>query len=425
MTHTRTLYTHTHARNRATDHNRSSVNHIYQPTSNMKGLLPIIFLYRLHCCVGYTLGYFGAVRSPIKRGFEYSSNGRRYTSQIPLSMSWFQSIVPKEKKNDLLTSEDRIKIGKTIGYGSYGTVSICQFVKDGEEGEEFIAKRSWSLQELSDKTKKGEKDDQRQDASSQKLLKDRWIRCKGYLDVEQKAMEKILTSTSGSNATNVPHLVGRFKDDSSDGFEWIVFEAVKSRYGKIARCLKQLMFLDWMDQKSNQKNSEETHPLSLIQKELGMEESATFGDTLDRILLGLLEALIPVHDSNIVHRDIKPDNILVGGSGLDFVLIDFGSAGDVDEMRKNALSSIFENQIVTLSPIYAAPEIYVEWDKNPKSFDVFSTGLVFCQLLFNLLDDRTDAGFRQQLEQADFDLDLWLERELQASLIPVSSFAFV
>lgn len=58
--------------------------------------------------------------------------------------------------------------------------------------------------------------------------------------------------------------------------------------------------------------------------------------------------------------------------------------------------------------------------RSPLNFDVFSIGLVFCQLLFNLLDDRTDAGFRQQLEDADYDLDLWLERELQATLRPVS-----
>jgi len=50
---------------------------------------------------------------------------------------------------------------------------------------------------------------------------------------------------------------------------------------------------------------------------------------------------------------------------------------------------------------------------------------VFCQLLFNLLDDRTDAAFRQQLEDADFDLDIWLERESQASLRPVSFDPFI
>jgi hypothetical protein len=62
--------------------------------------------------------------------------------------------------------------------------------------------------------------------------------------------------------------------------------------------------------------------------------------------------------------------------------------------------------------------------RAPLNFDVFSTGLVFCQLLFNLLDDRTDAGFRQQLEDADFDMDLWLEREFQATLRPVSEHIF-
>ena len=53
------------------------------------------------------------------------------------------------------------------------------------------------------------------------------------------------------------------------------------------------------------------------------------------------------------------------------------------------------------------------------NFDVFSVALVFCQLLFNLLDDRTDVAFRRQLTVAEYDLDLWLECELEAELSPV------
>lgn len=52
------------------------------------------------------------------------------------------------------------------------------------------------------------------------------------------------------------------------------------------------------------------------------------------------------------------------------------------------------------------------------TFDVFSVGLIFCQLLFNLLDERTDAGFHQQLEEANYDLDVWLEREMQSTIRP-------
>ncbi len=56
------------------------------------------------------------------------------------------------------------------------------------------------------------------------------------------------------------------------------------------------------------------------------------------------------------------------------------------------------------------------------TFDVFSVGLIFCQLLFNLLDERTDAAFRQQLEESNYDIDIWLERELQSTIRPVSVY---
>ena len=41
-----------------------------------------------------------------------------------------------------------------------------------------------------------------------------------------------------------------------------------------------------------------------------------------------------------------------------------------------------------------------------------------CQLLFNYLDERTDAGFHQQLEDANWDLDIWLSRELASKVRP-------
>lgn len=53
------------------------------------------------------------------------------------------------------------------------------------------------------------------------------------------------------------------------------------------------------------------------------------------------------------------------------------------------------------------------------TFDCFSAALLFCQLLFELTDERTDAGFHQQLESADWNLDTWLNNELQGKVIPV------
>jgi serine/threonine protein kinase len=74
---------------------------------------------------------------------------------------------------------------------------------------------------------------------------------------------------------------------------------------------------------------------------------------------------------------------------------------------------------MAISPMYAAPEgIFVgsAENKSPHAFDVYSGGLIFCQLLFNLFDDLTSTNvtgmtatpFYQQLKEAHYDLDLWL-----------------
>ena len=77
-----------------------------------------------------------------------------------------------------------------------------------------------------------------------------------------------------------------------------------------------------------------------------------------------------------------------------------------------------EGRTVALSPIYAAPEVIIKPDRSPLNFDSFSVALVFAQLLFNLLDETADASFRQQLEDCDFNLDAWFQRELAAELQP-------
>lgn len=43
-----------------------------------------------------------------------------------------------------------------------------------------------------------------------------------------------------------------------------------------------------------------------------------------------------------------------------FRLIDFGSAADMDAAKK---LFDFRESAVALSPVYAAPECYIEWDK--------------------------------------------------------------
>jgi len=273
-----------------------------------------------------------------------------------------------------------------------------------------------------------------------KSLKEKAKRCKHYLNIEYhclKKMQRELGSIGeGSSEKSadkaavlesyVPTLLGRYKDDM-DGNEWLVFERVTSlESNNIARSLKEVMNAN-MNPNANhidkeacevddeEEHVQERHHMYTIQKELGMDDSATLEEALDKTLKGLLEAVVDTHKHNIVHRDIKPDNLLIDGNNQAFRLIDFGSAADMDAAKK---LFDFRESSVALSPVYAAPECFIEWDKAPLNFDVFSVALVFCQLLFNLLDDRTDVAFRRQLTVAEYDLDLWLECELEAELSP-------
>jgi len=169
--------------------------------------------------------------------------------------------------------------------------------------------------------------------------------------------------------------------------------------------------------------------------------TTTFGNVLDKVFVELLRAVSAVNSNNIVHRDVKPGNLLVhsgvgmenngdgnddgSGGGGSFILIDFGSAADMTPQSSLAAFGGNGGRIgldsegrVALSPIYAAPEVFVKPDRSPLNFDSFSAALVFAQLLFNLLDETADASFRQQLEDCDYNLDAWLQRELAAELQP-------
>ena len=69
---------------------------------------------------------------------------------------------------------------------------------------------------------------------------------------------------------------------------------------------------------------------------------------LGRLAAGLAEALASVHEAGVVHRDVKPGNVVLAEGGP--VLIDFGLARAVDETRLTATG------LVIGTPGYLAPE---------------------------------------------------------------------
>ncbi|KAL7001235.1 Serine/threonine-protein kinase stn7, chloroplastic, variant 2 [Sarracenia purpurea var. burkii] len=152
----------------------------------------------------------------------------------------------------------------------------------------------------------------------------------------------------------------------------------------------------------------------------GLERENKIIQTIMRQLLFALDGL---HSTGIVHRDIKPQNIIFSEGSRTFKIIDLGAAADL-RVGINYIPKEF-----LLDPRYAAPEQYIMstqtpsapsapvatalspvlWQMNlPDRFDIYSAGLIFLQMAFPAL--RSDSNliqFNRQLKRCEYDLIAW------------------
>ncbi len=132
-------------------------------------------------------------------------------------------------------------------------------------------------------------------------------------------------------ALNHPHVVSVFDLVDEDDVRWLVME--------------------YVDGQTLSERVSTAGPL-------GAREAATLlGQTAD--------ALVEAHRSGIVHRDVKPSNILIAQGAAK--LNDFGIARSADD------ASLTQTGLVTGSPAYLAPEVASGASATPAS-DVWSLG---------------------------------------------------
>ncbi len=128
------------------------------------------------------------------------------------------------------------------------------------------------------------------------------------------------------------------------------------------------------------------------------------------------DALKAAHESGVIHRDVKPSNILVGGEGGGGVRVHLTDFGIGHVISEEALAGITRGGFtVTMmdsgshggTRLYMAPELIAGSPASPQS-DLYSLGVVLYQLIVGDLsrplatdwsDDVPDASLREDLRR--------------------------
>ncbi|CAL8467457.1 g6995 [Coccomyxa elongata] len=202
--------------------------------------------------------------------------------------------------------------------------------------------------------------------------------------------------TDGGFTRGTQWLVWKFESDSTLG------DAMQGSLGaRFPECLEEIM-------------------LGRVKE--GVDEVKRDTAIIRKVLKKLLVALKGLHSLGIVHRDVKPENILITAQG-DVKIIDFGAAVDMcTGINFNPLYGM-------LDPRYSPPEELVmprnfpraplpflaalvspfAWQfGRPDLFDTYSIGVLLLQMAVpELRASSAVRTFNTALKQCDWDLEEW------------------
>ncbi|GJD20271.1 hypothetical protein RIVM261_052270 [Rivularia sp. IAM M-261] len=120
------------------------------------------------------------------------------------------------------------------------------------------------------------------------------------------------------------------------------------------------------------------HPLS---KELNLGNRLDEA-TVTQILVEVLSILEFIHSNGVIHRDIKPDNLIRRSSDNKLVLVDFGAVKQV-KMHSLMTQEAFQNETVAIGTPGYMPSEQGQGRPRPSS-DIYALGIIAIQALTGL-----------------------------------------
>lgn len=116
------------------------------------------------------------------------------------------------------------------------------------------------------------------------------------------------------------------------------------------------------------------------------DDPATSTDTTIRLILQLCEAVDYVHRNLILHRDLKPGNVMVTAEGV-VKLLDFGTLKLI--AATNASSDMTQAGMRSVTLRYASPE-HIRGEAVSTASDLYSLGMMLYRLLAGHLPEGMD-----------------------------------
>ena len=113
-----------------------------------------------------------------------------------------------------------------------------------------------------------------------------------------------------------------------------------------------------------------------LRQKLAHDRELPIGDAI-RVVVEIVDALAYAHSRGVVHRDIKPDNVML--SGRHALITDFGVARAVSEATGG--SNITSMGVALGTPAYMAPEQATADPNVDHRADIYAAGVVAYELL--------------------------------------------
>ncbi|KAI8474732.1 MAG: kinase-like domain-containing protein [Monoraphidium minutum] len=205
----------------------------------------------------------------------------------------------------------------------------------------------------------------------------------------------IADESIGLMAAGTQWLAWRFESDTTLG------DGIDGRLGQFPLCLEESV---------------------LGRVDDGRDVEARSAEIIRRIVRQVLVGVNGLHSMGLVHRDIKPDNLLITGDGK-VKIIDFGAAADM------CTGINFNPQFGMLDPRYSPPEELIMPQDFPRAptpllaallsplawaygrpdlFDSYSVGVLLMQMAVPQLRGGSAIRlFNSQLLQFDHDVEAW------------------